>query len=436
MFKRFLLYRFCTLIVFLALALASPLQAAADTETVKARGYGQDPEQAVVNALVAAVRQAGGVTLAVDPAFRRQVSQWVVQRQGDVTTWTGTRTSVAEPQLPTLGSLSSYRVLDVARESDALWRASVEAEILVHRAPGPDRSHLPAIVVAPFTTSDSRYSLGQTTLPAAEVRSRLQADLVEAFAQSGRFRVLDRAHLAAREAEQAIVRNGSAEPAELVRLGKAKGADLLLVGQIEAFDIGDQARTFYGASFQGYEPYVRVRYRLIDAAGGEILAAGLFDWQQSESSVRDLARRQNLDDRRHPERLADQVYPRIARALAGVATDTLYPVIVLKADGDRVYLSQGQGRLEKDEILSAYRPAETLKDPQTGMPIRLQSEALATLRVVEVRPDYAVARLTDGSQGLQAGDQVRPPASEEGALAQPAGQPDTPGSSEKPLSWD
>ena len=34
----------------------------------------------LTNALVAAVRQAGGVTLAVDPSFRRQVSQWVIQR--------------------------------------------------------------------------------------------------------------------------------------------------------------------------------------------------------------------------------------------------------------------------------------------------------------------------------------------------------------------
>ncbi|UWN50136.1 hypothetical protein ASALC70_02354 [Alcanivorax sp. ALC70] len=302
--------------------------------------------------------------------------------------------------------------------------------------PGPDRSHLPAIVVAPFTSDDDRYTLGETSLPAAEVRARLRANLVDAFTQSGRFRVLDRAHLAERDAERAILRNGSAEPAELLRLGKAKGADLLLVGHIEAFDIGDQERTFYGASFQGYEPYVRVRYRLIDAAGGEILAAGLFDWQQSEGSVRQLARRQNLDNWRHPERLADLVYPRIARDLAGAATDTLYPVIVLKADGDRVYLSQGQGRLEADTVLNAYRPVETLEDPQTGLPIRMESDALASLRVTEVRPDYAVARITQRREALQPGDRVRPPAPDADPAEAPAGQPESPGSSELPLSWD
>ena len=430
-----MLKRLSTLFLLLTLA-AAGLARAADTETVTARGYGEDPEQAVTNALVAAVRQAGGVTLAVDPSFRRQVSKWVIQRQGDVTTWTGTRTSVAEPQLPTLGSLESYRVTGVAKEDNGLWRADVEAVILRQRTPGPDRSHLPAIVVAPFTSDADRYTLGKTTLPAAEVRARLQANLVDAFTQSGRFRVLDRAHLAQREAEQAILRNGSAEPAELLRLGKAKGADLLLVGDIEAFDIGDKARTFYGASFQGYEPYVRVRYRLIDAAGGEILASGLFDWQQAESSVRQLARQQNLDNWRHPERLADLVYPRIAQDLAGAVTDTLYPVVVLKADGDRVYLSQGQGRLQADTVLNVYRPVETLKDPQTGLPIRMESEALASLRVTEVRPDYAVARITQSSEPLKPGDRVRSPAPSSTPAEAPAGQPDSPGSSEQPLSWD
>ena len=71
-----MLKRLSTLFLLLALV-ASGLARAADTETVTARGYGEDPEQAVTNALVAAVRQAGGVTLAVDPSFRRQVSQWV-----------------------------------------------------------------------------------------------------------------------------------------------------------------------------------------------------------------------------------------------------------------------------------------------------------------------------------------------------------------------
>ena len=429
--------RFCLLV--LMAALAAGTASAAQTREVSARGYGDNPEQAVTNALVAAVRQAGGVTLSVNPDFRRQVSEWVIQRQGDVTTWTGSRTSVAEPRLPTLGSLDSYEVTAVTQEDNALWRADVKAVLLLQQAPGPDRSHLPAIVVAPFTSDADEYTLGETTLPAAEVRRQLHANLIDAFAQSGRFRVLDRANLDLREAEQDLLRDGAGEPRELLRLGKTKGADLLLVGHIEAFDIGDDERTFYGARFQGYEPYVRLRYRLIDAAGGEVLEAGLYDWQQSEASVRQLARQQKLDHRNHPERLADLVYPRIARALAAAASDTLYPVQVLKSDGDRVYLSHGQGRLEADTILNVYRPVESLEDPQTGLTIRMESDAQASLEVIDLRPDYAVAQFTQGDGVPRPGDRVRAPRTGRdttGDVEQPAGQPESPGSSPMPLNWE
>jgi hypothetical protein len=429
--------RLCFAALLLPFLLAAGLaQAAATATEVTARGYGDNPQQAVANALVEAVRQAGGVTLAVNPDFRRKVGQWVIQRDGDVSTWMGTSTSVAEPRLPTLGSLESYRVTAMERMDNALWRADVTAKILRTKPLGPDRSHLPAVVVAPFQTRAASYQLGKVKINAGEARRRLQANLVDAFAQSGRFRVLDRGHLAARDEELAMLARGSLEPGELVRLGKNKGADVLLVGSIEDFDIGDNEREFYGAKFQGYEPRIRVRYRLIDVASGEILRADLFDWRRSEQSVRELARQRNIDEWNHPERIADAIYPSIARAIAGAATDTLYPVQVLKVDTDTVYLSQGQGRLETGATLTAYRLADTIKDPDTGLPIQLESPSLATLEVTEVRPGYGLARITRSDGTLRAGDRVRAPSMDKAGREAAAGHPPTPGSSEAPIRWD
>lgn len=429
--------RLCFAALLLPFLLAAGLaQAEATATEVTARGYGDNPQQAVANALVEAVRQAGGVTLAVNPDFRRKVGQWVIQREGDVSTWMGTSTSVAEPRLPTLGSLESYRVTAMERMDNALWRADVSARVLRTKPLGPDRSHLPAVVVAPFQTRAASYQLGKVKINAGEARRRLQANLVDAFAQSGRFRVLDRAHLAARDEELAMLAQGSLEPGELVRLGKNKGADVLLVGSIEDFDIGDNEQEFYGAKFQGYEPRIRVRYRLIDVASGEILRADLFDWRRSEQSVRELARQRNIDEWNHPERIADAIYPSIARAIAGAATDTLYPVQVLKVDTDTVYLSQGQGRLETGTTLTAYRPADTIEDPDTGLPIQLESPSLATLEVTEVRPGYGLARITRSDGTLRAGDRVRAPSMDKAGREAAAGHPPTPGSSEAPIRWD
>ena len=98
---------------FILLLCSSLAQAATETISVSARGYGDNPEQAMTNALVAAVRQAGGVSVAVDPNFRTNVLEWVIRQQGDVSTWIGTETSVPEPQLPTLGNIKSYQVQSV-----------------------------------------------------------------------------------------------------------------------------------------------------------------------------------------------------------------------------------------------------------------------------------------------------------------------------------
>ncbi len=346
------------LLALVAALLAVTAQAAATTKTVSASGYGDSPQQAVSNALVEAVRQAGGVTLAVDPHFRRQVSQWVAHRQGDVSSWVGSSTSQADPQLPTLGSLAGYTVTAVKKVDDHNWRATVRAQVLQAVSVGPDRSALPALVIVPFATQASRYQLGDVSISAAEAQQRLHADLVDAFAQSARFRVLDRANLSVRSDELATLARGSLVPAELVKLGRSAGGDVMLVGTIEDLDIGDNGKSYYGSHIHDYQPRVRVRYRLIDVASGQIVAADLFTWQRSGAQVRTLARQQHIDDWNHPERLADVVYPRIAQAVAAAATQALYP-------GERV----------------APPP---------------------------------------------------PPAAE----PQPAGQPMTPGSSEKPIDWD
>ncbi|MDX1802567.1 MAG: LPS assembly lipoprotein LptE [Alcanivorax sp.] len=431
--------RLFSAVVWVLLLLPLLAQAATETVSVQASGYGDDPQQAVTNALVAAVRQAGGVSVALDPAFRTGVLKWVVQQKGDVSTWAGSKTTVPEAQLPTLGNLQSYKVKSVKKVDDNLWRAELSARVLRNKALGPDRAKLPAIAVTTFASRQRQYSLGEASVPARQVQQQLRDDLVTAFAQSGRFRVLDRSNLAAIDQEQQVMKDGSVAPAELARLGQRKGADLLLVGTIEDFSIGDHEQSSYGAKLGGYQPRVRVRYRLVDTASSEILWADLFDWDQSEAAIRELARQVNVNDRQHPERLADLVYPQIARAIAGASTDVLYPVQVLKVAGDNIYLRQGQGRLEPNALMDVYRPAGTLKDPDTGLPVKLDGLSLATVRVTAVHPGYGIARLVDGG-GIKTGDRVRGQAGGHsngplGTPAQPAGQAPSPGSSEAPIQW-
>src|SRR5690554_2930901 len=134
----------------LFIMLSLPVLEASNTVSARGEGFGNTADLAVGNALVEAVRQAGGVTVALDPNFRRDVHEFVMQQKGDAVVWESHTSSVPEPQMPTLGNVKSYKVTSVERQDKNLWRAVVDAEVLVYKSVLGDRTNLPSITVEVF----------------------------------------------------------------------------------------------------------------------------------------------------------------------------------------------------------------------------------------------------------------------------------------------
>lgn len=416
----------------LALCVLQPALAenADNMVTHEATGFGHDPQTAVANALVEAARQGLGVTVTLDPDFRRETFEWVVQGWNSAGSWR----SEPEARLPTLAPVASYRVLETTQVNDALWQARVEARLLTPKQIGPDRSALPSVAIGTLRTSGSSYDLGRP-IPPAEVRAQLRNALVNSFTDSGRLRVLDRDFSADVAGERAISAS-SLQPQEQVRVGRQQGADLVLVGDIESFQLGRPGRSYYGAQFNTLEPVVRVQYRLLETATGGVLRAGTFTYQESPGALRSKLRDADIDPDREPERIGEFLYPDVARALTGEVLDALYPVRVLSVAGEQVYVTQGSGRLAVGQQLSAHQLQGEMQDPDTGLPIRLETPALATLRIASVQHGYAVAELMDGDRNsLNAQTVLRDMPADSGQSNRP-GRPMTPGSSEAPISWD
>lgn len=401
---------------------------AAETVTRNASGYGGSPQQAVANALVEAARQGLGVVVTLDPAFRTQVSEWVVQ-QGIVT---GRWYSEPEAQLPTLAAVSGYRVLATRQISDGLWQADIEAQLLDYQPAGPDRRHLPSVAVGSFRTGQSDFDLG-TVLPAPEVSARLRNALVASLTQSGRLRVLDRDFSGDLDQEQTLSAS-SLLPAAQLQLGREMGADLVLVGEIRDFQLGRPQRRYYGATFNDLEPVVRIHYRLIETATGEVVRADTFVYRETPADLRRRLRDADIDPERERDRIGELLFPDVAADLTSAVTDTLYPVRVLAQEQGRIYLSQGSGRLVTGGLLGVHNVMRELEDPDTGQRIRLESPALATLRVTAVHDDYAVAEIIEGSASAVSRDAWLRPTRV--AATTPAGRPMTPGSSAAPIQWD
>jgi len=423
------------LVLLLTMFSVGVLQAATETVTVSAEGYGNTADLAVGNALTEASRQAGGVSVILDPAFRRTIHDYVIQQGNDASVWTGKVTTVPEPQIPTLGNIRRYQVSALRQVSEGLWQATVEADVLVYQSVLGDRSGLPSLVVDRFTSSRDYFVLNRTEVLASSVLPRLRDDLVDVFSRSGRFRVLDREHSPSVAKERNIL-SQSLDPAERAKQARVLGADLLLVGLVEDFSIGTGKRLFYGARFNDFRPRFRVRYRLIETATGEVVWSNTFVYDAPESVLRD---RYSDIERRYPgepEQYAYAIYPEVARAIGGAVIDVLYPLeIISMAGADQVYISQGEGRLAVGDQFSAYRKLTSVVDPNTGASLPLQSESLATIEVLQVQAGYGIGRvLAPGAQTLQVGDRLAPLAPTPAEENLPPRR-ETPGSSETPIQW-
>ena len=420
---------------FLILLVSLPSWAATSTVSARGEGFGNTADLAVGNALVEAVRQAGGVTVALDPTFRREIHEFVMQQKGDAVVWESQTTSVPEPQVPTLGNVKSYKIASVERQDEKLWRAVVEAEVLVHKSVLGDRTNLPSIAVETFASAKTHFNLNKSKVLADSVLPRLRADLIDALTQSGRFRVLDRDFNAAIERENQVLQ-GTLDPVEKTKQARELGADMIVVGLVEDFSVGTGKRAFYGAKFSDFRPRFRVRYRVIETATREVVWSSTFVYEAPE----DLMRERYIDIERdypnEPEQYAYAVYPDIARAISGEIIDTLYPVQIINVESaEAVYVSQGSGRMAPGDTFHVHRRGKTIKDPDTGFDVKLETDSLAKLEVVRAAQGFGIAKVIEGEAGaLQNGDILRRAVAVMPEKNLPPRR-ETPGSSDKPMQW-
>lgn len=416
------------------LAMAPALAEQTETVTLTASGYGDTPTEATSRALVEVSRQALGASVVLDPAFRTAVHEWVIHQSGNGTLAEGRWSSEPEAQLPVMASLKGYRVLATEKVEQDLWRADVEARVLEYEGFTGEKQHLPTLVAAPFRTGRPTFDLGSEQ-PAAKVRDRFHQYLENALQQGGDLRLLDRSFGNAAARETGIAAS-SLSPEEQVKRGQQLGADLLLVGEIEDFSLGRNSQEFYGTTFNTLEPRVIIHYRLMDTATREILRADSFHYRKLPEQLREDFRKEDIDPEREPERIGEVLYPRVAGKLADAVLETLYPIQVLTVTAnDRVYISAGRGRVREGDLFSVHGVARRTENPETGLPIRMETEALATLRVLSVHDGYAIAEpLGEKASGLNAEMVLRRQARPEKPEPSSDGET-TPGSSEEPIDW-
>jgi len=363
------------IVLSIALGFVPRLEAASyELVSREATGYGDSEDAAIVAALVEAVRQFQGLTIEAEKTLRVSLVETESKQE--------LRTQLEENiRSKSKGQIHSYEVISVTPK-DRRWTANLRVSLPEYRSPGPDRSSLRSIAILPF-----RDSIPHSNLPTATLSHRWGAKLVSHFAQSRRFRVLDREFANEFTSEEALLRQGETPVSELVRIGQKIGADYVVVGEISAFEM-NSASTVDSAD----EANFIVEYRVVELAPREVRWANTANLRLPKEAL------QRLGIQNNRSQVREYLLNSTAETVVTEILDLIYPVKILRVDADgTIYLNQGGNRVQNGQWFSIYSLAESVPDPDSGLPIRIDGREMGVVNVVDTQGKYARAKLEQGT---------------------------------------
>lgn len=362
---------------------SAPRLEAASYELVsrEATGYGDSEDAAIVAAIIEAVRQFQGLTIEAEKTLRVSLVETDSKQE--------LRTQLEENiRSKSKGQIHSYEVISVTPK-DRRWTATLRVFLPEYQPPGPDRSSLRSIAILPF-----RNGVPQSDLPTSTLSRRWGAKLVSHFAQSRRFRVLDREFADEFASEEALLSQGETPVSELVRIGQQIGADYVVVGEISAF-VMNSASTVDSAD----EANFIVEYRVVELAPREVRWANTANLRLPKEAL------QRLGIQNNRSQVREYLLNSTAETVVTEILDLIYPVKILRVDADgTIYLNQGGNRVQNGQWFSIYSLAESVLDPDSGLPVRIDGRELGVVNVVDTQGKYARGKLEQGtSETIKAG---------------------------------
>jgi curli biogenesis system outer membrane secretion channel CsgG len=247
--------------------------------------------------------------------------------------------------------------------------------------------------------------------------------------KSGQFIVIERSRIDAVLAEQNFGSSGRVEPTTAAQIGRVLGVDAVLIGSITKFSVEGESRDVSVGGFFGLggsqkkkTANVQLAGRLISTATAEILAVGEGTGQSRKSdsggSFFGISSSGNSSsDERLLGDAATQAVTQLADQINSAAPklSSLRPIsptvdaLVADITGNQVVINKG-GRdgFRPGMVLSIERVSKTVKDPATGKVLRVVSQPIGRIQLVEVDPSSSVGKLIAGKGGsIRVGDRAK-----------------------------
>jgi curli biogenesis system outer membrane secretion channel CsgG len=255
--------------------------------------------------------------------------------------------------------------------------------------------------------------------------SAIEDLLTSGLFKTNRFDLVERKNLQAILAEQHLGASGAITPQTAAKVGKALGAAYLIFASVNEWT---PERSNKGANSAGMlgkfglnvgagkaEAEVAMTFRIVDATTGQVTysetqraRAASWGLKLGGSGLPVLGGLGgSLGDSSPISYAVQSCINKVAYKIVMKLKDSSWRGSVADVDGSRVYINAGSGAgIQVGMKLTAMMKGKTLEDPETGLSLGEDLNAIGTLQITTVQERFSVATILQGCKGLKKGDRV------------------------------
>ena len=249
-------------------------------------------------------------------------------------------------------------------------------------------NELPVIAVTTIKSSvDERAYRAYTNAKAENFQNMLETQL----SKIDRFKIMERNRVDEVLSEQGLQETFSATGTRL----QVRGVDYIVYGAITR--MGSSERNIRSGRFAATKTFAEfgVDIKLVDVLSGEIRRAENVDLSMEVGSSVKTGPFSSAEQDSSPLSTLQRA---VARKVAAVITESIFPVKVVAVENGEVYLNYGDAMFEKGDSLTVYREGRSFVDPDTGLSLGSARTALGTLRVTATTDRFSTAVVVSGEE--------------------------------------
>jgi len=361
---RSLLFLICLLI-----AAQSSFAAGLKTIVVASEGLGTTRDDAINAAIIEAVSQVNGASIASTTAI--SMSE-VYSESSSGSEYAAQESMQRDVSKATKGVVNQWKIVSIGQNSEMgdLWEASLEVSVAKYE----QSAQLKRLRMA---VGDFRVSSNGNPNDLNLFRKSFLRELENYLTQTRKFAMLDRSFLSDQDGELALLASGCSPVEELARLGRRAGTDYLIVGEVVDAGKSSTKRTMQstGQSMTLNTAMGRVDYRIIDIATSQTKFAASASGEVSSLSIGDAARQ-------------------AAKRAGEKVLNSIFPIRVIDFNGGTLTLGQGGDTLRKGDQYKLIKLGKQMVDPYTKESLgRVESE-IGIITIKEVQAKQSTATVT------------------------------------------